>query len=477
MPTVTPFIPEMITVHLGSPSENAANITVPFANYVKNTASSEIYPTWDESALRANILAIVSYALNRVYTEFYRSRGYDFDITNDTAFDQAFVPGREIYDTVSDIVDDIFKSYVVRRGSIEPYFTQYCNGTTSTCPGLSQWGTVPLAQEGLGAYEILTRFYGEDIDIVTDVPVRNGQPSYPGRALRLGDSGNDVQQMQIRLNRISTNYPGIPKITPTDGNFGVDTEAAVRAFQRIFRLTEDGVIGNATWYRVTYLFNAVKRLSELDSEGIRLDELPKRYEGLLAQGNTGDSVRVIQYYLAVIATYYDTIPAVAVNGVFDQQTTVAVQAFQQQFGLTQDGIVGRQTWQKIEDVYESIRTSTELMDGGVILFPGRVLQSGFQGEDVATLQEYLAYIATVYPTIPVPTITGVYGMETVQAVEAFQRQFDLPVTGTVGVTTWDAIATLYSNLRTGNAQRLGQYPGMVLHADESEVANNEPTVG
>jgi len=263
----------------------------------------------------------------------------------------------------------------------------------------------------------------------------------------------------------------MPKITPTDGNFGVDTEAAVRAFQRIFRLTEDGVIGNATWYRITYLFNAVKRLSELDSEGIRIDELPRRYEGLLALGNTGDSVRVIQYYLAVIATYYATIPRITVNGEFDQQTDAAVRAFQQTFGLPEDGIVGRQTWQKMDDVYESIRTSTELIDGGIVLFPGRVLQSGFQGEDVATIQEYLAYIATVYPAIPAPAVTGVYGMETVQAVEAFQQEFGLAVTGTVGVVTWDAIAALYSDLRTGNSQRLGQYPGTELGPDESEAVS------
>lgn len=418
--------------------------------------------------MRANIYAQISYALNRYYTEWYRSQGYDFDITNSTQFDQAFVPGREIYDTVSDIVDDIFNSYVVRRGSIEPYFTQYCNGTTSTCDGLSQWGTVPLAEQGLGPYEILTRFYGDDIDIVTDAPVRNGQPSYPGRALRLGDSGNDVQQIQIRLNRISTNYPSIPKINPTDGNFGVDTEEAVRAFQRLFRLTEDGVVGNATWYRITYLFNAVKRLSELDSEGIRIDELPRAFEQLLSLGDTGDNVRVMQYYLAVIAAYYDTIPEIAVNGTFDEATEAAVRAFQRQFGLTEDGLVGRQTWQAMEDAYESIRTSTDLIDGGIILFPGRVLQAGFQGEDVATIQEYLAYIATVYPTIPAPAVTGVYGLETVQAVEAFQQEFGLEVNGIVGVTTWDAIASLYSELRTGNAQRIGQFPGMELGEEVSQ---------
>ena len=467
--TGTPFIPRTLVVHLGAPSAAAENVYVDFPDYIKNVASSEIYPTWPEAALRANIYAQISYALNRYYTEWYRSQGYDFDITNNTQFDQSFTPGREIYDSVSAIVDEIFNSYVVRRGSVEPYFTQYCNGTTSTCEGLSQWGTVPLAEQGLGPYDILVRYYGDDIDIVTDAPVRTGQPSYPGRPLRLGDSGNDVQQMQIRLNRISTNYPGIPKINPADGKFGVDTEAAVRAFQRVFRLTEDGIIGNATWYRVTYLFNAVKRLSELDSEGIRIDELPRRYEQLLSLGDTGDQVRVIKYYLNVISTYYNTIPTIPVNDVFDQETEAAVRAFQQTFGLPVDGIVGRQTWQAMDDAYESILSSTQLIDGGVVLFPGRVLQSGFQGQDVATIQEYLAYISTVYPAIPAPAVTGVYGLETVQAVEAFQRQFGLPQTGTVGVTTWDAIATLYSDLRTGNAQQMGQYPGSELSMQENEV--------
>ena len=467
--TGTPFIPRTLVVHLGTPSSNAENVYVDFPDYIKNVASSEIYPTWPEAAIRANIYAQISYALNRYYTEWYRSQGYDFDITNSTQFDQSFVPGREIYDTISDVVDEIFNSYVVRRGSIEPYFTQYCNGTTSTCDGLSQWGTVPLAEQGLGPYDILTRFYGDDIDIVTDAPVRNGQPSYPGRPLRLGDAGNDVQQIQIRLNRISTNYPNIPKIHPTDGRFGVDTEEAVRAFQRTFRLTQDGIVGPATWYRITYLFNAVKRLSELDSEGIRIDELPRAFEQLLSPGDTGDNVRVLQYYLAVVAAYYDTIPEIEVNGVFDRPTETAVRAFQQQFGLTVDGLVGRQTWQAMEDAYESIRTSTELIDGGVILFPGRVLQAGFQGEDVATIQEYLSYIATVYPTIPAPSVTGVYGLETVQAVEAFQREFGLEPNGVVGVTTWDAIASLYSDLRTGNAQRLGQYPGTELSETTGEV--------
>lgn len=460
--TGTPFIPRQIVVHLGAPDQAAENVYISFPDYIKNVASGEIYPTWPDAALRANIYAQISYALNRYYTEFYRSQGYDFDITSTTRYDQSFAPGREIYDSINTIVDEIFNSYVVKQGSIEPYFTQYCNGTTTTCEGLSQWGTVPLAEQGLGAYEILTRFYGDDINIVEDAPVRNGQPSYPGRPLRLGDSGNDVQEKQIQLNRIAVNYPSIPKISPVDGNFGVGTEDAVRAFQRIFGLTVDGIIGNATWYRLSYIFNAVKRLSELDSEGISINELPQQYSQLLSLGSQGDEVRVIQYYLNVISTYYDTIPAVTSNGVFDENTEAAVRAFQESFGLNVDGIVGRQTWQSMQDVYESILQTTELIDGGVPLFPGRVLQPGFEGEDVTTVQEELAYLSQVYTEIPPVEITGVYDAQTEAAVRAFQELFGLEVDGVVGVTTWDTIASAYSNIRFGNTKRVGQYPGYPL---------------
>ena len=166
-----PFIPENITVHLGPPDSDADNVTLSFLDYIKNVASSEIYPTWPENALRANIYAQISFALNRIYTEWYPSQGYDFDITNSTAFDQAFVPNRDIYDNISRLVDSLFNSYVRRQGSIEPYFTQYCNGTTVTCEGLSQWGTVPLAEQGLIPYEILQNYYGDDIDIVQNAPV------------------------------------------------------------------------------------------------------------------------------------------------------------------------------------------------------------------------------------------------------------------------------------------------------------------
>ena len=273
MPTVIqPVIPESIRVHLGSPSSNAETVTVPFVDYIKNVASSEIYPTWPENALRANIYAIITFALNRIYTEWYPSRGYDFDITNSTQYDQAYVPNREIFENINDIVNDIFDEYVVRNGSIQPLFTQFCNGTTSTCNGLSQWGTVSLAEQGLTPYEILQRFYGEDIGILTDTPVESVGESYPGEPLRLGDDSNSVKIIQTELNRISDNYPAIPKIRLENGLFGVDTENAVRAFQEIFGLPENGTVDKATWYRIKRYYNGVKRLAELSAEGVTEEE-------------------------------------------------------------------------------------------------------------------------------------------------------------------------------------------------------------
>ena len=462
-----PYIPQFLTVHLGAPGSNAQNVTVSFPDYIKNVASSEIYPTWPENAIRANVYAQISYALNRYYTEWYRSMGYDFDITNSTRYDQAYVQNRDIFANISDIVDDIFNEYVYRQGSVEPYFTQYCNGTTVTCDGLSQWGTVPLAEQGYGPYDILVEFYGPDINLNTDTPVRINSPSYPGLPLRLGDAGNSVRTKQVQLNRISRNYPSIPKIAPVDGVFGQETDDAVREFQRIFKLTADGIIGKATWYRIAYLYNSVKRLSELESEGISLDEVAQQFPSLLSPGDTGDEVRMIQYYLQVVAAYYDTVPPLTTTGVYDDATYQAVMAFQRTFGLTPDGIMGQQTWNELYKAYRGILDSTAVMEGGVVLYPGTVLRIGSQGEYVQILQEYLAYISEFYPEIPAVQVTGVFGNQTQAAVIAFQNLFGLEAAGIVGPLTWDAIASLYSDLRVGNDKQPGQFPGTELAEGET----------
>ena len=357
MPTVTPYIPETITVHLGPPSSNAANVTVPFSDYVKNVASSEIYPTWDESALRANILAIVSFALNRVYTEFYRSRGYDFDITNSTAYDQFFVNGRSYFENVSEIVDELFNDYLRRPGFVEPLAAKFCNGTTVTCEGLSQWGSQNLAQQGYNANQILRSYYG-NVETVRNAPIQNYTSSYPGTPLRVGSTGPNVVIVQTELNRISQSYPAIPKIPVVDGIFGSRTEAAVRKFQQIFNLTVDGVVGKATWYALVRLYTAVTRLSELRSQGQQFYAISWSPPNALQPGSTGDKVRQLQYMLSVLSSYIPSIPPVTVDGVYGNATRAAVLAAQRRFRLPETGTVGPQTWDAIYSQYSGIENTT-----------------------------------------------------------------------------------------------------------------------
>lgn len=361
MPTVIPYVPQQITVHLGSPSSNAANVTLPFSDYVKNVASSEIYPTWDESALRANIFAIVSFALNRVYTEFYRSRGYDFDITSSTAYDQAFVNGRSYFENISRLVDELFNDYLRRPGFVEPLAAKFCNGTTVSCEGLSQWGSQNLAQQGLNSEQILRSYYG-DVETVLNAPIRGITSSYPGTPLRRGSTGPSVVVIQTSLNRIAQNYPAIPKIPAVDGVFGSRTEASVIAFQRIFGLTPDGIVGPGTWYELVRLYTGVNALSELRSQGQQFYAINWSPPNGLNVGDTGEKVRLLQYMLAVLSEYIPSIPPVAVDGIYGENTRSAVLAAQRRFGLPETGSVGEATWNEIYNQYSGIETTT-LRDG------------------------------------------------------------------------------------------------------------------
>ena len=357
MPTVLPYVPQRITVHLGTPNFDAQNVTVSFSDYVKNVASSEIYPTWDESALRANILAITSFALNRVYTEFYRSRGYDYDITNSTAFDQYFVNGRSFFDNVSRIVDELFDDYLRRPGFVEPLAAKFCNGTTVTCEGLSQWGSQNLAQQGYTSTEILDSYYG-DVEIVTNAPIQGITTSYPGTPLRRGTTGPSVVTVQASLNRIAQSYPAIPKIPVVDGIFGSRTEAAVRKFQEIFNLSPDGIVGPATWYALVRIYVAVTRLAELRSQGQRFYANSWATTDPIEQGDTGIKVEHLQYMLSVLSAYIPEIPPVNIDGIFGNATRAAVIAAQQRFGLPQTGIVDFQTWDEIYDQFSGIENTT-----------------------------------------------------------------------------------------------------------------------
>ena len=357
MPTVIPYIPQRITVHLGPPDSNAENVTVDFVDYVKNVASSEIYPTWEESALRANILAIVSFALNRVYTEFYRSRGYPFDITSSTAYDQFFVKGRSYFSNVSRLVDTLFNDYLRRPGFVEPLAAKFCNGTTVTCDGLSQWGSQNLARQGYSSNEILESYYG-DVETVVNAPIQGITSSYPGTPLRRGTSGPSVVTIQVELNRISQNYPAIPKISSVDGIFGAQTEAAVRKFQQIVNIQSDGVVGPATWYALIRYYVAVTRLAELRSQGQRFYANSWANSNPIEPGDRGVKVEHLQYMLQVLSQYISSIPSVTIDGIFGNGTRDAVLAAQRYFGLPQTGIVNFETWDEIYDQFSGIETTT-----------------------------------------------------------------------------------------------------------------------
>lgn len=443
-----PNIPETITVHLGKPDEDAPNITVPFTEYIKNVASSEIYPTWPESAIRANIYAIITFALNRIYTEWYPSRGYDFDITNSTQFDQAFVKDRDFFENISEIVDEIFNDYVVRQGSVEPFSTQFCNGTTVQCEGLSQWGTVDLAERGMTPYEILQYYYGDDINIVRNAPVGGVFESWPGYDLTPGMAGRNVNILQQELNRIAQNYPAIPRIVNARGVYNNETVRAVEKFQEIFNLPVTGIVDKATWYKIKQYFVGVKRLSELTSEGLTPQEAALQYPEQLALGNKGEGVRTIQYYLNVIAYFNPQLNTLPMDGDFGTTTENAVKEFQRFYGLPVTGVVDRDTWMMLNRIYFDILggLSPGYQGRRAKLYPGAFISQGDSGQNVTDLQTYLALVGENYSELPVIPITGYFGPQTQEAVYAFQRLFGIPQTGSVGPLTWYYLARQYDML-------------------------------
>lgn len=466
------YIPEYITVHLGAPSAWAQNVTVRFVDYIKNVASHEIYPTWPEQSLRANIYAQITFALNRVYTEWYVSRGYSFQITNSTAYDQYFVNGGNVFENVSKIVDSIFNEYFSIVNSNAPYFTQYCNGTTAKCNGLSQWGTVDLANNGRNALQILQYYYGTD-KILKRTPIIAGLvESYPGVAIRRTNRNSNVTIIQQQLNRISQNYPAIPKLIPVDGIFGPNTEASVKVFQRVFNLVQDGIVGRATWYKLSAIYTAVKRLGELDQEveqNVILKELDTssncsyvnpeelysvedltRYPGYVLKKNfTNKDVRRLKTMLAKISSLYKEIPEVAVDRDFDGKTQNAVLKFQRTFGLSQNGQVDINTWRTIVFVYLSLDSGRNINTSDILFpFPFE-LKLGDDNGYVAVLKEYMNVLARNGYTIRILPIDNIFDLATERNVKNLQKTFDLRKTGVVDKITWEKIASTYNDFFTG----------------------------
>lgn len=465
MPTL-PVIPSTITVHLGAPTSGAENVTIPFTDYIKNVASSEIFSTWPIQSLRANILAQITFALNRVYTEWYRAMGYDFDITNSTAFDQTFINGRNIYENISELVDEIFNDYLREQGKVNPFFTSYCDGVEVSCEGLSQWGSVSLAEDGFSDIEILRYYYGDSIELVLNTPISENIPSYPGTPLSVGQLNENVRRMQIYLNRISGNYPAIPKITRVTGAFDESTEDAVRAFQRIFGLTADGVVGKATWYRIIYIYDAVTKLAELDSEGIGYENIPKQFRGALTVGSQGGQVVTVQFFLNLISQFVDFVAPVNVDGIYGQGTANQVRAFQTYKGLPSTGNVDEKTWDSLYAAYQGIvdylAQRNQLTAVQTEPFPGVTLRRGDVGPSVATFKRYLSYLSKVFFDIPPVAENNIFDLRTQNAVREFQKIFSLPETGNVDERTWNSLADVYSVVRSGQQRLTGQYPGYEL---------------
>ncbi len=475
-------VPEYIVVHLGRPESNAQNVTVSFPDYVKNVASSEIYPTWPEAALVANIYAIISFALNRIYLQYYRAQGYNFDITSSPSIDQTYVQGRNIFENISNLVDEIFNNYVRRIGNVEPLSTRFCNGTTVTCEGLSQWGTVDLAEQGYVAFDILRYYYGDDIEIVFNAPVGELRPLDENQTpLRLGDSGPYVYNAQILLNRISDSYPAIPKIYPVDGVFDEEMEQAVIKFQQIFQLVPDGIIGKQTGYKLAYMYVGLNELTELESEGIRLSELPKyspvnttvqaEPERVLSykEGDTGDGVRIIQYWLGWASAFYQTVPYVVIDGVFGQSTENSVIQFQKQVGLPQTGMVDFETWDELYRVYIGILEDEQIFLDADVNERFIPMKLGDSNENVRNLQQKMNELKNFYPEIPSVTETGTFGQRTRMGIQAIQRRAGLPVTGAVDYNTWLAVLEAERNHESSRDPEPLQYPGYILTEGMSDI--------
>lgn len=439
-----PIVPTNITVHLGAPSTPSKDITIPFTQYISNVASSEIYPTWPRNALIANIYAIISFTMNRIYNEWYRSKGYNFDITSSPAYDQTYTENKAIYENIENIVEEIFNNYVVKGNQVQPYFTKYCDGRNTKCDGLSQWGTVTLANEGNTPIEILKRYYGNDIKIVYNAPVGDNKEGYPGYEIGPGSAGNQVLAIQRDLRRIKTNYPAIPTITNAQGIYDISTENAVRKFQEIFDLPQTGIVNKATWYKIKYIYTSVKHLADLTSEGLTEDEVTFLYTDTVEYGETGLGVEYFHYYLSNIAFLDNDIPLLPLGSVYDDNTVTMLKAFQKKYNLKETGILTLTDWQVLKNTYDKLLSSIpeECKEHTKDLYPNYFLSQGITGDDVERLQRYLLKICRYDKSIPGVRVNGIYDDLTEKSVRKIQSDYGFDVNGIVGPLVWQKIVDL-----------------------------------
>ena len=433
-----PVVPNNIVVHLGSPSSNSRNITVPFTSYISNVAASELYPTWPQNALIANIYAIISFTMNRIYNEWYRSKGYNFDITSSPAYDQTYTENRSTYENINNIVQEIFNNYVVKGKGIEPYFTSYCDGRKLICNGLSQWGSVTLANQGKTPLEILKYYYGNDISIKYDAEVGDGTIGYPGYDIELGSFGNPVLAIERDLKRIRNNYPAIPEIPSSPGIYTNDLANAVKKFQEIFNLPVTGVVNKATWYKIKYIYNSVKKLGDLYSEGITEEEATFLYNDKLTLGNSGIDVEYIHYFLDALAFLDPDIPRLQTNSIYSENTVTMVKAFQKKYGLPVTGDFTYSDWKVLKEEYEKILSyiPDEYKDYVNELYPNNFLMKGMSGDDIKRYQRLLLKICRFDKSIPGVRVNGIFDDLTDRSVRKLQNDYGFEINGIVGPLLW-----------------------------------------
>ena len=383
--------------------------------------------SWPEEALRANIIAQVSLALNRIWTEWYPSRGYSFNITGSPGYDQAYVNGRTVFAVMERLTAELFNTFVQRSGDAEPYFTEYCDGKTVTCPGMKQWGTVDRAREGMNALQILRYYYGNRVQLVTTDNIAAIPSSYPGSPLRRGSTGTNVRILQKQLSRIARDYPSFGKPAVT-GTFDEATENSVKKFQKQFSLTADGVVGQRTWNTLYAAW--VDAQSDLGGTA---------WPGTaLRRGAAGMEVRLVQFWLRLAADNYSALRTVTVDGSYGAATVSAVEAFQTLFGLTPDGVVGRSTWNKLREV--GLAVANKIVAANVA--PGQfttTTRAGSSGTAVRAVQYYLRRLAAYYSDVPRVAVDGKFGAATTRAVKAWQSRAGLTVDGVVGRLTFQSL--------------------------------------
>ena len=439
-----PIVPNNITVHLGPPDSQARDITVSFTDYISNVAASELYPTWPKNALIANIYTIISFAMNRIYNEWYRSKGYNFDITSSPIYDQTYIENRSTYENIDNIVSDIFDNYVIKGSQIQPYFTRYCDGRTTTCDGLSQWGSVSLANQGKSPLDILKYYYGNDISIKYDAPVGDAVGVYPGYPISLGSAGNPVLAIQRDLRRIRKNYPAIPDITTTLGIYDQETEDAVKKFQEVFNLPITGIVDKGTWYKIKYIYTSVKKLSDLYSEGLSEEEATFLYTDRLEYGDTGIEVEYVHYFLDALAFLDQDIPRLPTNSIYTNNTITMVKAFQKKYNLPVTGVFTYSDWIVLQSAYNQILKSfpKEYQDYINELYPDYFLTRGMSGNDVKRLQRFLLAICRYDHSIPGVRVNGIFDELTEKSILKLQQDYDFDINGVVGPLLWRKIVEL-----------------------------------